>query len=103
MSKEVPGLCALHAIITDNCRKLHGDPGAFDEAMRRIRKQYDLSVAGWSGTTGVKFHLVLTVERPEADKELPPDEDPLAELNGLGGPPDDNVPDKPAGSSSIRS
>ena len=65
IEKRAPGLCALHAVITDQCRENRGDAGALDEAFDRIRQQYERSVKGWRGTPGVKFHVLLTVERPQ--------------------------------------
>lgn len=68
---KIPGISALHTIITPTCIALHGDEGmgAFDEAARRLRVEYAHCLAGWKkqGKTPT-FHLVLTVERP-GDRE----------------------------------
>ena len=62
---KIPGLAAVHAIIKPECRELRGDHGAIDEAIRRVRLQYDGIVNGWKGESAQPtFRLVLTVERP---------------------------------------
>lgn len=60
----IPGAKAAHAVISDNCRDAHGDEGAFDEAVRRLREEYLTCLNGWKGTPGVQFHLVLNIESP---------------------------------------
>lgn len=71
MSKtDVPGMCAQHAIITQDCRKGRGDDGAFEEAVRRLRREYEHAVKGW-GDYPVNFHVVLTVERLPASGAAP--------------------------------
>lgn len=66
---KVPGICAIHAVITPNCRTVprpeyDEDPAlaAFDEACARLRVDYAGICRGrgdaWTG------HLVLTMERP---------------------------------------
>jgi hypothetical protein len=62
----VPGINALHAVITPVCRKNRGQDGAFDEAVRRIREEYDSVIKGWTENgkpDGINLHLVLSVER----------------------------------------
>ena len=63
----VPGLTARHAVVSDQCRDIHGDLGAFDEAVERLRETYVECLLGWKrqNIAGVKYHLVLSVERPE--------------------------------------
>lgn len=52
-------------IITPTCRTGRGNDGAWDEAVRRLREQYDAIVQGWAGTTEQPtLRLVLTMERP---------------------------------------
>ncbi len=64
MTTTVPGISARHCKISNDCRELHGDDGAFDEAIRRLRKTYDECLPGWKGRE-VSFHVVLTVERKD--------------------------------------
>ena len=61
---RLPGIKAIHAIITDNCRTLRTDEGAIDEALARIRAEA-LSCMGAPGNAkpDVRYHLILTVER----------------------------------------
>lgn len=68
MSKrtEVPGGKLGHAIITEVCRTNRGDAGAWDEAVRRLRAEYDAALGGWANTPH-QMHLVLTVERTPGD------------------------------------
>jgi hypothetical protein len=61
---NIPGVAAKHAIITDECRQNRGDAGAVEEALRRLREEYDNVARGWPVGSGGRFHLVLVVERP---------------------------------------
>jgi hypothetical protein len=65
MKTTIPGSCARHCFITDECRKLRGDAGAVDEALSRIRKTLEECMDGWGHDKGVTFHLLMTVERPK--------------------------------------
>ena len=58
----VPGINAQHAVITDECRKLHGDIGAFHRAVFELLKEYDATTRGRDDEKGVNYHLTLTVE-----------------------------------------
>ena len=63
---DIPGTPARHAIITENCMKTHGDLGAFDEGVRRLREEYQSILNGWGERAKeLTFHIVLTVERPK--------------------------------------
>jgi hypothetical protein len=54
----IPGIKARHAIITPACRARRTDGGAFDEACRRLRQEYE----SIERTDDCTIHLVLTVE-----------------------------------------
>lgn len=63
----IDGSCALHAIITDECRANRGNVGALGEAYRRLLAQYRQATdekTGFKIGDGAKFHVVLTIERP---------------------------------------
>lgn len=68
---SVPGIVAQHVIITGHCRENRGDDGAFDEAVERLRVVYDRVASGWATGSGLKMHLVLTVERPDSEEPAP--------------------------------
>jgi hypothetical protein len=56
----------IKAVITDNCRKIHGSMGAFDEAARRAREVYESTLKAWEKTGVVPvMNLILDVERPD--------------------------------------
>lgn len=62
----IPGVKALHAVITPACRRNRGASGAFDEALRRLRTEYEAVLKGWTEAgkaNGINLHLTLTVER----------------------------------------
>lgn len=59
---KIPGIKTKHAIITKVCRKNRGVDGAFDEAVRRLREDYE-SLAAAPANEAANFHLVLTVDR----------------------------------------
>jgi hypothetical protein len=65
---KVEGIKAVHAIITDECRKNKGEFDAIVEATNRITTEYvDFLVKTHPIGKGVKFHVVLSVEegRPQ--------------------------------------
>ena len=64
-STHVPGLCAVHAVVTDDCRRNRGDEGAADEALARADRALRSALRGWDRDRGATFHVVVTVERPE--------------------------------------
>ena len=66
---DIPGACACHAIISDECRSTHGDEGALQESVRRISDHYRRIVDGWCIGKGAKIHIAITVERPRQNAE----------------------------------
>ena len=64
---DIPGLSAIHCVIGDKCREMHGDAGALDEAFDRIRKQYNDILKNRSTETGVNYRIVLMVEDTKRD------------------------------------
>ena len=65
---QVDGICALHAIVSDACRSHHGDEGAFDEATRQLKEQYNGILSKRRDEPGIKYHLLLTVEDTKRKK-----------------------------------
>jgi hypothetical protein len=64
MSQPVPNQVSA-AFITPECRAGRGVDGAWDEAVARLRSEYDAVLAGWSDHDDeVTLNLVLTFERP---------------------------------------
>jgi hypothetical protein len=59
---SIPGVSAAHAIVTPACRANRGVGGAFDEAVARLRGQYERLAAD---CPTFNLHLVLTSEEPE--------------------------------------
>ncbi len=59
---NVPGIKAIHAVVTLNCRDGKG-LGALDEALERLREEY-LGLVDISANADADFHFVLTVDRP---------------------------------------
>lgn len=74
MPTTIPGIKACHAVISDRCRTNRGDGGAFDEAVSRLRQEYERAVDGWKIGMGAAIHLVLAVQRPAPPG--PPDPPP---------------------------
>lgn len=72
MTTTVPGIKAQHAVISDDCRLNRGNRGAVDEAIARVRVEYESLLEHWPIGKEAKFHLVLTVDYPRgnlAEKE----------------------------------
>lgn len=61
MSKELPGMCARHAIITPTCRKNKGDDAVIEETIERIRSELRGCLPNWPIDTA-NFHVAMTVE-----------------------------------------
>lgn len=64
---RIPGIKAKHCLITDNCRKMRGDGGAFNHAVNILRVKYDALLEVRGGEAGVEYNLILSVEK--RDKE----------------------------------
>jgi hypothetical protein len=62
----IPGIKAVHCHITPVCRENRGNDRAFDEAVRRIRAEYDAITD--IRTDKYDFHLVLTVQTIKGDE-----------------------------------
>jgi hypothetical protein len=58
-------LTAVHAIITDTCRKNRTDYGALVETFRRIQQEYLTLCEIHGGGSGVELHIKLEVEFPQ--------------------------------------
>lgn len=61
---DVPGIVAQHAIITPNCRKVHGTEKALDVALARVRDEY-LACAALDCNDEANYRVVLSIERPD--------------------------------------
>ena len=54
------------AFITPECRTSRGVDGAWDEAVARLRVEYDAILDGWKNQPiQPTLNLVLTMDRPE--------------------------------------
>lgn len=67
MASRIPGIKAIHAIVTPSCRTvprphLDADPvmAAFDEAVLRLRTEY--AACCQARKDGFTAHVVLTIE-----------------------------------------
>lgn len=76
MVTSIPGIKAVHAIITPNCRTIerpHLDPhpplAAFDEAVYRLREEYRAVCGNRALDDGFNAHLVLTIENEREQAE----------------------------------
>lgn len=61
---KIPGIKGKHRWITDNRVAMKGINGAVDEAVEDARAFLLDCIPRWSGKHGVRFHVVVTVERP---------------------------------------
>lgn len=54
------------AFITPECRTNRGDQGAWDEAVARLKAEYDAVLDGWEKEPQQPtLNLILTMDRPE--------------------------------------
>lgn len=63
MSVKVHGIPAVTAVVTSACREGHGDEGAVDEALARMRVVMMDTLPRWSLDKDATFFLVFTVDR----------------------------------------
>ncbi len=68
---DTPGMCARHAIVTNNCREMRGDDGAFDEVVQRMRGEYDRVCEGRGREEGLEIHFAMIVQLPRHRKPSP--------------------------------
>lgn len=62
-STKIDGMKAAHAIITSNCRK-KGPIAAFDEAVERLREQYEMILCrNDTARRHGDFHIALTIDK----------------------------------------
>lgn len=70
--KPIPGQVTA-AFITPECRLNHGNDGAWDEAVRRLRDEYDAILHGWrKAPRQPTLNLILHMERPQQGGETTP-------------------------------
>jgi hypothetical protein len=60
---SVPGITAGHAVVGPEGRASRGQEGAFEEAARILKAEYDAVLAS-PANSDVEFHLVITVVSP---------------------------------------
>ncbi len=58
----INGILAKKIQITSNCRKIHGESGALDEAIKHIRKEYE-ELRIIKVNEKADFYLYLSVDR----------------------------------------
>ncbi len=61
---KIPGLCATHRIISDDCREAKGDETVRAEVRESVNHAVARALDGWEKGKGAKIHVVVTVERP---------------------------------------
>jgi len=72
MNGETKEQLITRAFITPECRENRGDEGAWEEAVRRLRTEYDAVLAGWADAEEKPtFALMLFYERPIPDETAP--------------------------------
>ncbi len=59
---RTPGISLKHTVITDECRVIHGDGGAFNKAAIALLSEYNAITRQKGDEKGIDYHLVLTVE-----------------------------------------
>ena len=64
MRTRLPGIKAMHCVVSDNCRRAHGDAEAFDQAVARMKAKYldVVKARRQRGDDGVQYHIVLTID-----------------------------------------
>lgn len=63
MITKIPGPKAHHSIISDKCRKIHGDNGALLVAIEDMQRKYHDICENFGAESDVKIHVVMIVER----------------------------------------
>ena len=72
MASETKHQLITRAFITPECRENRGADGAWEEAVKRLRTEYEAVVAGWADEDEQPtFALQLLYERPIPDETAP--------------------------------
>lgn len=71
MNNNIPGIKAVHAIISDDCRRKVEKTrvSAFTLAMQKLEAEIEPLINAHPIGCGTKFHFVLTVEPKEQTNE----------------------------------
>ncbi len=67
MNQQIPTHAEVPVIrlqISSKCRRLHGDMGAFDKAVRSARVEYEALMPSWPLSEEAEFLLNLIVRYP---------------------------------------
>lgn len=67
---KILGMKAHHSIISDKCRDIHGDRGAVITALEELKEVYYKTCVNYGKGSGVKIHIVMTVENPNREEKL---------------------------------
>lgn len=59
---SIPGILSKHLMISDTCREAHGDEGAIDEALAKLRADYLGLLKAWPRGKGARFNIALAVD-----------------------------------------
>lgn len=72
MAGEIKQQLITRAFITPECRENRGVQGAWEEATRRLRAEYEAVVEGWADADEKPtLALMLFYERPISDETAP--------------------------------
>ena len=67
ISPELMSNCRVktkHVVVTDNCRKLHSDVGAYNQVRMELELSYKDLLKQWPWGKGAEFHFEMYVEYP---------------------------------------
>ncbi len=59
----VPGSCALHMMVTENCRR-RPNKEWLQDVLDKVKNELTIMDEGWPEGKGVQFHVAVTCERP---------------------------------------
>lgn len=68
MKTTISGSLLEERIITDNCRKIKPTDQIIFEVLYSVKEKVRSVLTGWPKGSGVKIHIVVTVERPRIKK-----------------------------------
>ena len=64
MAEETRTITTCHREITKACRELHGDEGAWEQALRDVRGGFNTLLEAWGDEPRAVIHLKIEIEYP---------------------------------------
>lgn len=62
-ASTIPGFKATHVVVSDACRRTHGDVEAIEQVLENVKRSLQDALRGYPEGRDVHIHTVVTIER----------------------------------------